>query len=68
MTDHHPRFVVRSHLRPWGRRWTWTLVARNGEPLATSEPYSSLNTCLDGIGVARRDVHEAVVDMRREQH
>jgi len=31
------RFILRSHLRPWGRRWTFTLVAGNGEPVLLPE-------------------------------
>jgi len=31
------RFILRSHLRPWGRRWTFPLVAGNGEPVLASE-------------------------------
>ena len=48
------RFILRSHLRPWGRRWTFTLVAGNGEPVLASEVYSSKSAALTGIVVVRR--------------
>lgn len=55
------RYVVRSHLRPWGRRWTFSLAAPNGEVVAVSEPYNSHQAALDGIEAVRRYAPGAVV-------
>lgn len=49
-----PRFVIRSHVRPWGRRWTFILVAGNGESLAQSEPYNTEDAAVEGVRATRR--------------
>lgn len=53
------RFVIRSHLRPWGRRYTFALVAANGEALLVSEPYNTKGAALEGIATVRRIAAEA---------
>lgn len=47
-------YVIRSHVRPWGRRWTWLLVAANSEPVAQSEPYATEAAAQEGIRAVRR--------------
>lgn len=57
------RFVIRSRRWPV-RRWWWTLVATNGEPLAHSEQYTSKAACRATVDVVIRDVYDAhVVDL-----
>ena len=58
------RFVIKKHRRPWGTRFTFTLVAANGEPVATSEPYETKGAALRGTDAFRRAAAEAVVDER----
>ncbi len=54
MTRDWPRFVLRSHLRPWGRRWTFVLVAANGDVVVVSEAYTTKGAALTGIAVVRQ--------------
>ena len=44
---------MRTHLRPWGRRWTFTLLAANGEPVVVSEVYTTKGGALEGIAAVR---------------
>lgn len=60
------RFVLRSHLRPWGRRWSFVLIADNNEPLLTSEPYNTKGAALDGIAIVRRLAPTADSDVRED--
>lgn len=55
------RFVIRSHWRPFGKRWQFQLVAPNGEPVAVSEPYESEQAARDGIDAVRRYAPDALI-------
>lgn len=58
------RFVIRSHRRPWGRRWTFVLLSVNNEAVLSSEPYNSYQAAADGILAVKRLAAEApIVDM-----
>lgn len=50
-----PRFSVKEHHRfLGGTRYQFQLIAGNGEPLFTSEPYNSRTAALEGIETVRR--------------
>jgi uncharacterized protein YegP (UPF0339 family) len=57
------RFVLRRGYLPLRRRrWYWQLVASNSEPLATSEPYTTLAAALAGIEALRRAAADALIE------
>lgn len=61
-------FKIRSHLRPWGRRYTFLLVAGNGEPLCSSEPYKSRFACESGILKLKELAAEAEIEDQTEDN
>jgi len=48
------KFIVRTHFRPWGKRWTFALIANNGEPVLMSETYTTKGSALRSVAAIRR--------------
>lgn len=48
------KFHLREHQRIFGKRWVFQLIAPNGEPILTSEPYNSREAAIEGIQAIRR--------------
>lgn len=55
-----PRFELHRGYLPLRRRWYFQLIAGNGEPLCTSEPYNTKQAALDGITALRSAASTAV--------
>lgn len=55
------RYIIRRHLRPWGWRYTWQLVAANSKAVCSSEPYTTKAHAEDGIEAHRRAAATAVI-------
>lgn len=55
-----PRFEVRRGGFP-RRRWRFVLVAENGEIVATSEHYTTVQACQEGIEAVREIAGDALV-------
>lgn len=41
------------------QKWYFTIIAENGEPIATSETYHNLQDCLDTISTIRGKAEKA---------
>lgn len=55
-----PFRLYESPERPWRKSYEnfyWTLVARNGQVLATSEMYKTKRSAINGISSASKAVH-----------
>lgn len=48
------KFQLREHTRLFGKRWTFQLIAPNGEALMQSEPYQTRAAAIEGIQAIRR--------------
>jgi uncharacterized protein YegP (UPF0339 family) len=49
------KWVIRRHRRLSGSRWTFQLIAANGEPICSSEPYNSRDAAIAGIHAVKRE-------------
>jgi len=56
-----PAFVIRSSRSLRGRRWRWTLVARNGQVVAVSEAYNTRRAAIEGTDAVTRAAEDATL-------
>lgn len=62
LVDKQPKFELRSSGEPGAERFRFQLIAANGEPLCSSEPYNSKEAALHGIAALRRAASAAEVE------
>lgn len=61
-------FVIAKRRDRLGRmRWRWSLIAKNGEPVASSETYNSEASALHGIDAVKALAADATVAFRYDK-